>query len=81
MKKTLEYNFLHPPQGFTKLNFDGASKGNPDLAGLGGLIWDTEGKNLKVFVAACGTTTNNVADFLGLEKGLHLVSKMGITNL
>lgn len=27
-----------PPSGFLKLNFDGASRGNPALAGIGGII-------------------------------------------
>jgi hypothetical protein len=30
-----------PPQGFIKLNYDGASKGNPGQAGAGGLFRDS----------------------------------------
>jgi len=29
-----------PPHGFLKVNIDGASKGNPGLAGFGGVIRD-----------------------------------------
>jgi len=28
--------YRHPPQGFVKLNFDEATKGNPGEAGIGG---------------------------------------------
>jgi len=31
-------HFSHPTAGFIKLNFDGASKGNPGLARLGGIF-------------------------------------------
>jgi hypothetical protein len=32
-----------PPPRFLKINFDGASKGNPGLAGAGGIFWDSTG--------------------------------------
>jgi len=38
-------HYTRPPDGFIKLNFDGASKGNPGPAGIGGLFRDIVGNN------------------------------------
>lgn len=68
-------NFLCPPQVFSKINFYGASKINPDPVGLGGLIWNVEAENLKVFAVTCDTTTNNVVVFFALDKASTLCQK------
>jgi hypothetical protein len=45
-----------PPQtGFLKLNFDGASKGNPGKAGEGGVIKDSGGEIIRMYAASIGT--------------------------
>jgi hypothetical protein len=36
-------NWTPPPSGFLKLNFDGVEKGNPGVAGAGGVIRDSGG--------------------------------------
>lgn len=38
-----------PPHGFLKVNIDGASKGNPGLAGFGGVIRDEQGQIKEIF--------------------------------
>ena len=43
-----------PPPSVFKLNFDGASRGNPSLVGFGGLCRDQEGKIRMVFMGAIG---------------------------
>eukprot|EP00253_Pinus_taeda_P003217 PITA_03217 len=48
-----------PPQGFMKCNIDGASKGNPGMAGYGGVIRDQKGFIKTIFHSHLGKATNN----------------------
>ena len=41
---------------------DGASRGNPGNAGIGIIIYDSEGQALKKDNEAIGVATNNVAE-------------------
>jgi hypothetical protein len=50
-----------PPTGFIKINFDGASKGNPGPAGHGAVIRNSKGEILTLTAGYLGETTNNVA--------------------
>jgi hypothetical protein len=49
-----------PPQGFNKMNFDGASKDNPRLASYGGVFRDVKGKIIKRFDGHNISNSNNV---------------------
>jgi ribonuclease HI len=60
-----------PPTGFIKINFDGASKGNPGPAGYGAVIRSSKGEILALIVGYLGETTNNVAELTGLLQGLR----------
>jgi ribonuclease HI len=64
------------------LYFDGASRGNPGLSGVGIYIIDSSTKNpvieKSVFI---GKTTNNVAEYTGLIIGLKTAKELGITRL
>jgi len=51
--------FRYPGEHFIKLNFDGASKGNPGPAGLGGIFRDSKEKKMWVFAEWGGEMTNN----------------------
>jgi len=62
-----------PPVGFLKLNFDGASRGNPGLAGIGGVIRNHEGEILHIYSKALREGTNNEMEFAAMEKGLHIL--------
>ena len=56
--------------------FDGASKGNPGVAGAGGILLDPRGHVEQTFAWGLGHRTNNEAEWLALLQGLHsLVSK------
>lgn len=54
-------NFSWSSTGFIKLNFDGASKGNPGLAGMGGLFRDDHGKTKWINADNSGFMNNNEA--------------------
>jgi exonuclease III len=47
-----------PPPGFLKLNFDGASRGNPGPAGLGAVLRNHWGKITHLIAGFLGDTTN-----------------------
>lgn len=54
-----------------RINIDGASKGNPGRAGVGGVIFGPDGKEIKKFKQYIGIATNNVAEYTALIYGLQ----------
>lgn len=54
-------------QGIIKLNYDGAAKGNPKLAGFGGVFRNAQGRILWIYEGNIGSSTNNVAELHALE--------------
>jgi ribonuclease HI len=60
-----------PPIGFIKINFDGASKGNPGPAGFGATLRNSNGKILYLVAGFMGENTNNAAELTGLLHGLQ----------
>ncbi len=62
-----------------KLFCDGASRGNPGDAGIGCLII-YNGKEIKIS-EYIGKTTNNVAEYTALIRGLEESLKLGITEI
>ena len=68
---------MAPPPRVFKLNFDGASRGNPGPAGFGGLCRDHEGKIRMVFMGAIGQDTNNSAKLEGLIRGSEVLISGG----
>jgi ribonuclease HI len=60
-----------PPEHFIKVNFDGASRGNPGPGGYGAVIRNSEGEILDMEAGYLGDTTNNVAELTGLLRGLQ----------
>lgn len=69
------------PYSFYRIDFDGASRGNPGRAGCGAVI-----VKLPEQIVVCnvvwplgpGPTTNNVAEYSGLLIGLKLAAQLGI---
>jgi len=59
-----------PPKNSYKLNFDGASKGNPGAAEYGGILRDYEGIPIRIYFGNIGWDTNNSAELEGLWQGL-----------
>jgi len=56
---------------------DGASRGNPGHAGIGYLIYDSEGNVLKEESDYLGQATNNVAEYTALIRSLQDSLKLG----
>lgn len=56
---------------------DGASRGNPGDAGCGAAICDENGALVKEFSRYLGHTTNNVAEYEGLLRGLDALIELG----
>ncbi len=54
-----------------RINIDGASKGNPGRAGVGGVITGPDGKEIKKFKQYIGIATNNVAEYTALIYALQ----------
>ena len=56
---------------------DGASKGNPGAAGIGVLVTDADGAVLAEIGEGIGQTTNNVAEYKALIRGLEEAQARG----
>jgi ribonuclease HI len=54
---------------------DGASRGNPGLAGAGVVIRDADGHKLETVAKFLGTGTNNQAEYRALIEGLQAAPK------
>lgn len=68
-----------PPQGVIKLNFDGASKGNPSLVGFGCVICDHNGNICKVCCGPLEECNSTKSETMGMLMGLRELSKMRVT--
>lgn len=77
----MQVKWSKPPEGWFKLNSDGASYRNPGKAGGGGLIRDCCGKWLKGYVRSIGFATNVSIEFWALRDGLKLALSEGMQNL
>ena len=69
-----------PPHGFLKINIDGASKGNPGMAGFGGVIRDEKGCIKDIFHSHLGKATNNMAELMALEQCLEILMESNLHN-
>jgi ribonuclease HI len=64
------------------LYFDGASRGNPGLAGYGAVLYDSEGKIVdECYNRLSGICTNNQAEYAGLLNGLKMVLRNNINQI
>ncbi len=63
------------------LFIDGASKGNPGAAGIGVLLTTADGETIAEIGEGIGQTTNNVAEYRALIRGLEEARERGATRL
>jgi hypothetical protein len=75
-QQTSPTTWTPPPAHFIKVNFDGASKGNPGPAGYGAVLRNS-GEILGLEAGFLGETTNNVAELTGLLRGLQTAMDKG----
>jgi len=66
-----------PAGGMVIIHTDGASRGNPGLAGLGALLEDEDGQVLGAVSKFLGETTNNQAEYMAVIEGLKAAIEMG----
>ncbi|WCJ28598.1 Polynucleotidyl transferase ribonuclease H-like superfamily protein [Euphorbia peplus] len=70
-----------PENNWFKLNSDGCSKGNPGLAGAGGVIRDNKSKWIFGFMFNIGNCSAVQSELWGILKGLMLAWDVGIKHL
>ena len=64
-----------------KVCIDGASSGNPGLAGVGVVIKDNQGKTLYSFSFFIGEATNNIAEYFSLLLALNECLLLNLKNI
>jgi len=71
--RTASSHHWSPPASYSyKLNFDGATKGNPGLVGYGGIFRNNVGSTLHIYHGSLGKDTKNAAELEGLWKGIYI---------
>jgi len=63
------------------LNFDGGSRGNPGPAGVGVVLYASDGTELVTLGRFIGRATNNAAEYRALITGLEEARKLGAKRL
>ncbi len=64
-----------------RVHTDGASRGNPGEAGIGVVIEDQHGKEIKEIRRYIGKATNNQAEYTALLEGLKAAHELSADNL
>lgn len=64
-----------------RLRTDGAARGNPGPAGIGVVLEEPSGEVLAQLAEGIGWTTNNVAEYTALIRGLELAKQLGAGDL
>jgi ribonuclease HI len=59
------------------INCDGAARGNPGPAGAGAIVVDEGGAVLAEVAEGLGETTNNVAEYTAVIRGLEEAKRLG----
>ena len=63
------------------VNVDGGARGNPGPAAIGVVVRDGDGAVVEELGEKIGETTNNVAEYRALLKGIELAAAHGATEL
>jgi ribonuclease HI len=63
------------------VNVDGGARGNPGPAAIGVVLRDADGEIVEAVGETIGSTTNNVAEYRALLRGIELAVAHGATHL
>jgi ribonuclease HI len=63
------------------VNVDGGARGNPGPAAIGVVLRDADGEIVEAVGETIGSTTNNVAEYRALLRGIELARARGATHL
>ena len=55
---------------------DGGARGNPGPAGIGGVLKNEAGENVKEFAEYIGETTNNQAEYKAVVKAIEIAKEL-----
>lgn len=70
-----------PACGAGKIYIDGAARGNPGEAGIGIVIKDVDGENIRAIHKYIGQTTNNAAEWTAFIYGLQEAILLGLKEI
>lgn len=76
-RQDLHVRWMPPEDGVVKLNTDGAAKGNPRVAGAGGLMRSVVGIWLMGLKMHLGLCSNVEAELKAIRKGLQVAWNCG----
>jgi ribonuclease HI len=76
-----EFSQWKRQQHTSLLFFDGAATGNPGVAGVGGVIYDSDGQKVVDFSWGLGKNTNNREETLAVYMGLKIAHSRSIQTL
>lgn len=60
---------------YLKVYFDGGSRGNPGPSAVGAVVYDGKGEKLDELSLYIGEYTNNVSEYVALDKVLSLIKE------
>ncbi|MDQ4065649.1 MAG: ribonuclease HI family protein [Actinomycetota bacterium] len=63
------------------LHADGGARGNPGPAGIGVVLFSSDGDVIDEIARGIGSATNNVAEYAALIAGLELALERGVTDI
>ncbi|KAK2635468.1 hypothetical protein Ddye_030260 [Dipteronia dyeriana] len=70
--KSMIKDWIPSMVGAFKFNVDGSARGNPGLADIGGVLRDSYGNVLCLFLLSVGITDSTSAELLAIEKAVEL---------
>lgn len=76
-KEPVPVSWEKPEIGWTKLNFDGSSKGRGGKASIGGVIRNHKAEFLMGYAESIGRANSTIAELTALRRGLELVLENG----